>query len=134
MSSAKLDRDAATIIRHQPMAHAPWQLFYRHVRFRGAVDRFTNAVYELNIDHYSDDDLNKLEETITSVIKVVEVHTSRLGSYIEDNEDRRYFKAIIDRLGIAREGLSEGLPPDPAKRPNEDQLLDRLATMLTRPA
>jgi hypothetical protein len=53
---------------------------------------------------------------------------------LRDTIDREYFKPILQRLAVAREGLSQGLNPDPAKRPSNEQLLDELAEMLRRPA
>jgi hypothetical protein len=133
MSTAAIERvehEAVSVVRHQPRAHAAWQFSYRNARFRKAIGRANEAIYALRIDGFTDDDLQLLTDVIDAVVKVLEVHVSRLGDDVRDHVDREYFKPIIRRLQIARDGLAQGLAPDPANRPTNDQLLDRMAAML----
>jgi hypothetical protein len=135
MTSPQLERDAAKALRHQPKAHAPWQTFYRRVQFKGAVERFTTHVYELTGEQMSDQLLVDVEDLVAAMLKIVQLHVSRIGSeYRTDAGDKAYFVDVMERLQAALDGLTQGLSPDPAKRPTSDELLDQFADMLQRPA
>lgn len=128
----RVEHEAACVVRQQPRAHAAWQFSYRNARFRQAIGRVDAAIYDIAVDGLTDDRLQLLIEVVDAVIKVIEVHVSRLGDDVRDQIDREYFRPIIRRLQVAREGLMQGLPPDPAKRPTRDQLLDRMSAMLAQ--
>lgn len=128
----RVEHDAADVVRHQPRAHGAWQFSYRNARFRHAIGRIDTALYALSIDTLKDDDIQLLIDVIDAVIKVIEVHVSRLGNGVRDTIDREYFAPIIHRLRVACDGLTQGLAADPAKRPTSDQLLDRMAAMLAK--
>jgi hypothetical protein len=128
----QVEHDAASVVRHQPRAHGAWQFSYRNVRFRHAIARVDAAVYAITVENLTDDDLQMVVEIVDAVIKVIEVHVSRLGDGLRDSVDREYFRPIIERLEVARDGLTQGLAPDPAERPTHEQLLGRMADMLSQ--
>ena len=128
----QVEHDAASVVRHQPRAHGAWQFSYRNARFRHAIARVDAAVYAITVEDLTDDDLQMVVEIVDAVVKVIEVHVSRLDDGVRDTVDREYFRPIIKRLEVALEGLSQGLAPDPAKRPTHEQLLDRMAAMLSQ--
>ena len=128
----RVEQDAVRVIRHQPRSHGAWQFSYRNARFRRAIDRVDTAVYAITVEMLTDEDLQLLIDAVDTVIKVIEVHVSCLGDGVRDAVDREYFRPIIRRLEIARDGLVQGVAPDPAKRPTSEQLLDRMAAMLSK--
>lgn len=127
----QLAQEARTVVRNLPDAHASWQ-FWRNSHFRRDVGAVVEAVYALPVEGLSDEDLEVLEKAVKYVIRVVDVHTATLGLNVRDTVDREYFRDVIAKLSIALEGLEQGFSPDPAKRPSDDQLMDRLAAGLTR--
>ena len=126
----QVEQNAVRVLRQQPHAHGQWQFFYRNGRFRQAIGDFHKALYAMSVESYSDEQLQAAEDIARVVIKIIEVHVSRLGDGVRDVVDREYFQPIIKQLETAVEGLEQGLPPDPSKRPTRDQLLDRFASML----
>jgi hypothetical protein len=128
----QVKQDAARAVRNLPDAHAAWQFFWRDAAFRRAVGNVEKALYALNVDKFSDEQLHLLEQIVRIVIKIVEVHVAGLGTAVRETVDREYFRRIIGSLEIAADGLEQGLSPDPQKRPTDDQLLDRFADMLNQ--
>lgn len=120
-------KDSQRVVLHQPKAHRAWQAPYRTWQFRRAVSRLCEQMWALTVDHLNDDDLALLDELVSAVDKVIQVHISRLGDTTSDHLDRDYFIGVLRRLAVIREGLAEGVAPDPAKRPTRAQLLDELA-------
>ena len=125
-------QDAERAVRNQPKAHASWQFAWRNAKFRRAVGRIDVAIYSLDVKGFDDEQLDLLKELALLVVKVIEIHMSGLGEALRDTVDRQYFVNIVSRLRIAAEGLEQGLPADPSKRPSRTELLDRFANMLGR--
>jgi hypothetical protein len=73
---------------------------------RGLVDR----IFALETATLDDDDFASLERVIDSLIQVLSVVPTA---------ERR---PLIERLLVAREGVEQGMPPDPAKRPSVEEL------------
>lgn len=125
-------QDASRVVRHQPLAHADWQFSYRNARFRSAIGNFVSSVYALDVERFTDEQFQLIELLVRAVTKVVEVHLSGLGEGVRDVVDREYFRPILRRLEVAVEGLEQGLAPDPAKRPTDDQLMEQFNAGLRR--
>lgn len=128
----QVKNDAERAVRNLPSAHASWQFVWRNASFRRAISAVDKAAYAINVDKLSDESLDVLAQIIRLVIKMIEIHVSELVGGTRDLLDRQYFQDVIHRLEIAADGLEQGLPPDPSKRPTRDQLLDRFAGMLSR--
>ena len=94
--------------------------------FRRAAERFARVVYDFNVDGLSDADLQKVEELVLSGQRLIEVHVTLRASHNE----LPVFSNIIRQLREAADGLRQGLPPDPSKRPSDDELMERLARNL----
>ena len=121
----EVQQAVSRVARHLPEAHFSLE-FWRPLLFRWAVERFVQVVYALDVSQLSDADLQAVEELVLTGQRVIEVHTTlRAG-----REDLVYLTTIIRQLRDAVDGLQQGLPPDPAKRPSDDELMDRLARNL----
>ena len=129
---ARVQEDAKKTVRNLPSAHWTWQRFWRDASFRRAVAEFDLMLYSASVDHFTDRDLHLVEEAARVVLNVLEIHVSGLGNGVRDEVDRQFFAVKRDRLLEAIRGLEQGLAPDPAKRPSDDEFMDRLAAGLTR--
>jgi hypothetical protein len=127
----QVKQDASRVVRNLPEAHASWQ-FWRNAAFRRAIQSVVDALYALDIDKFSDDQLKTLDELVEVVLSVIDVHTSTLGTAVRDTVDREYFRELSARLRVAAEGLEQGLSPDPAKRPSDEELMDQFAAGIRR--
>lgn len=123
---------AVSAVRNLPDAHASWQAFWRNARFRRAIGALDTALYQLDAERLTEQRLELIQTAVKLVIKVIEVHTSALGGAVRDAVDREYFGRAIDRLTVASEALEQGLSPDPAKRPTNDERLDQVEAGLRR--
>ena len=73
---------------------------------RGLVD----SIYALEVSDWSDENFAALEALIDRAISVL--------SAVPIAQHR----PLIERLLEAREGVEQGMPPDPAKRPSAEQM------------
>lgn len=119
---------AARVVRNLPGAHASWQYYWRNAAFRRAITELVDVLYA--VEAATEDQLSALIDLADVAVKVIEIHSSRLGAGVRDVVDREYFAMLLERIAVAREGLERGLPADPTKRPTREQLLDRFAEML----
>jgi hypothetical protein len=76
------------------------------------------SVYALDVSAWTDDDFKTLEHLIDRAIAVV--------SAIPSSEHR----PLIERLLVAREGVEQGMSPDPAKRPSLEEMRRYVAAHL----
>ena len=125
-------QDAARAIRNLPDAHASWQFYWRDAQFRRAIGAVETVVFSVNVEQFSDDQFQSLEQAVRLVINLIEVHVAGLGTDTRATLDRKYFRAIVSRLETALEGLEQGLPPDPAKRPTDEELMEQFNAGLHR--
>jgi hypothetical protein len=124
--------DGRRIMRNLPEAHAPWQGFWRHARFRRAFSSLVDLIYRVDVSAFADEQFDLLLEVVEVAVKILDVHVSRLGVGLHDVVDREYFRETRRRLLVARDGFQQGLPADPAKRPSPDELMDVLAAVLAQ--
>jgi hypothetical protein len=80
--------------------------------------RLVDAFYELDVSMLTDDHFAQLEALIDKAIQIL--------SAIPSAEHR----PLIARLLIAREGVEQGMAPDPAKRPTPEQMREFVAEHL----
>lgn len=73
---------------------------------RGLVD----TIYALDVDDWTDEALTLLESIIDTAIQAAGTLPSP------------HRRVIVDRLLIAREGVEQGMAPDPDKRPSLEQV------------
>ncbi len=83
------------------------------------VYALVDSIYALDVSSLDDDDFATLERVIDSAIQA-------LG--VAPNAERR---PLIDRLLVAREGVEQGMAPDPAKRPSLEQMRQFVAAHLS---
>ena len=97
---------------------------FRGGRFGKAVDGFISAVYKLEWKHFNSvQDFALVEALTQTAVGLVQFHV--LVKYGEaDTSECRVFKNRIEALRVALEGLGRGLPPDPRKRPTDQELED----------
>lgn len=126
--------ETTKVVRNLPDAHGAWQFWWRNANFRKGIQNVVTALYAVEIDGLSDVQLQALDEAIRAVLSLIDLHVSRLGSATHDTVDRQFFQDRTRELLTALEGLEQGLAPDPTKRPTREQLLDRFASMLGKPA
>lgn len=117
---------ASQMARNLPEAHFSFE-FWKKAWFRRAADDFVRVVYDLDINGFSDEGLARIEELVGVGISAISIHLARLRDDTRDTIDREYFERLLARLRTALEGLAQGLPPDPAKRPTREELLKVLA-------
>lgn len=120
-----VERAASQVARNLPEAHA-FFVFWRKAWFRRAADDFAEVVYDLDISQFDDAGLARLEELVRVGMWAISIHLARLRD-TGDAADRPHFESLLNRLRIGVEGLEQGLPPNPAKRPTRDELLETLA-------
>jgi hypothetical protein len=75
-----------------------------------AVERIVDSIYALDVAGWADEHFAKLEAIIDRTINLIEGLPAV----------RR--RALTVRLLIAREGVEDGLAPDPAKRPSVGEM------------
>jgi hypothetical protein len=68
------------------------------------------SVYALDVSTWTDEDFKTLEHLIDRAVAVI--------SAIPSSEHR----PLIERLLVAREGVEQGMSPDPAKRPSLEEM------------
>lgn len=123
-------REAASrVVRHLPEAHSAWE-FWRKAWFRRAAERFTDLAYGLDVSRFQDEDFQLVENLVETGAKIIEIHMVGLRSDLRDVVDKEFFAALLRNLHTAIEGLQQGLPPDPDRRPSDDQLMSRLDSSL----
>lgn len=83
------------------------------------VQALVDDVYALDVSSLDDDDFATLERMIDSMIQVLSVLPSA------------EHRPLIERLLIAREGVEQGMAPDPAKRPSLEQMREFVAEHLS---
>jgi hypothetical protein len=123
---------AVSAVRNLPDAHASWQFSWRNARFRSAIGGIDAALYALDVERLTEAHLELIQDAVSLVIKAIEIHVSSLGSAIRDTVDREYFGRAMNRLRDAALALEQGLSPDPAKRPSDDERIDRFGAGLHR--
>lgn len=83
-----------------------------------AASSFVLELYALDTVGFTDAHFERLEDVVVAAVHLLERSPAA--------EARR----LIDRLNVALEGIQEGLPPDPAKRPTREELAADFATRL----
>ena len=84
------------------------------------VSDLVDLIYALDVSDWTDEHLFTLEHFIDRLIHLL--------SAVPNPQHR----ALVTRLFSAREGIEQGLAPDPAKRLGEEALMDRFAAGLRR--
>ena len=84
------------------------------------VREIVDQIYEIDVSWMADEHFATLEHIIDQAIQLLSVTPSA---------DHRPF---IERLLIAREGVEQGMAPNPAKRPSLEQLRQFVASHLSR--
>lgn len=77
-----------------------------------------DGIYALEGSSLDDDDFATLERMIDDMIQVLSVSS---GAY----------RPLIEQLLVAREGVEQGMSPDPAKRPSLEQMREFVAAHLS---
>jgi hypothetical protein len=103
-----------------------WTRLFRGARFRRSAERFVHLLYSLEWKHFEDiEDFECAENLAQIVLSTIEIHMLRYTA--RDTGECMIFRNLIADLRIAIDGLRQGLPPNPAKRPS-DQELEALAS------
>ena len=76
----------------------------------GVVRDLIDAIYALDVSDWPDENFAVLEGIIDKTVAIL--------SQVP-NEERR---SLLERLFRAREGVEQGLSPDPSKRPSLDEM------------
>ena len=121
----QVQQAAWRVARHMPVAHS-WVEFWQRPRFRRAAEDFVRIVYALDVKGLSDADLQQVEELVLSGQRLIEVHMTLLA----ERDELPVFANLVRKLRDAVDGLCQGLPPDPEKRPSDEELMERLARNL----
>lgn len=74
------------------------------------VRALVERIYALDVSTWSDDDFAELEDVIDRAIRVL--------AALPIPEHRPFIKQLLD----AREGVEQGLAPDPAKRQSAEEM------------
>ena len=77
-----------------------------------------DGIYALEVSSLDDDDFATLERMIDDMIQVFSVSPG-------------VYRLLIERLLVAREGVEQGMAPDPAKRPSLEQMREFVAEHLS---
>ena len=76
----------------------------------GVITDLVDAIYALDVTTFTDEDFAKLENIIDKAAQIVNTLPT---------SPRRL---LTDRLLTAREGVEQGMAPDPNKRPSLDEI------------
>jgi hypothetical protein len=77
-----------------------------------------DAIYAVEVSSMVDDDLQVLESLIDKMIQALSaLPTAAIAT-------------LIDRLRIAREGVEQGVSPDPSRRPSVEEMRQFVAAHL----
>lgn len=74
------------------------------------VRRLVDSIYELDVSDWTDESLCLLESIIDKIVAIL--------SSAPNKQNRE----LIERLFQAREGVEQGMSPDPSKRPSLDEM------------
>jgi hypothetical protein len=75
-----------------------------------AVRRLVDQIYALDVSDWTDESLSLLESMIDKLVSLL--------SSVPNQQNRE----LIERLFTAREGVEQGMSPDPDKRPSLDEM------------
>jgi len=79
---------------------------------------FTTLLYALDVDDLEDEDFEKLEQLIDQAIRL-----------LADGLDAAH-RQLIAKLLVAREGIEQGMAPDPDKRPSREEIRKHISSRL----
>jgi hypothetical protein len=82
------------------------------------IQDLVEAIYALDVSEWADKDLEVLERVIDRTISLLSAMPNRQN------------RPLIERLLAAREGVEQGMSPDPAKRPSLEELSTFVAAHL----
>jgi hypothetical protein len=82
------------------------------------VAQIVSAVFALEVSGWTDENLIALETVIDKLIQLLSLNP--IAQY----------RPFIEKLLKAREGVEQGLAPDPAKRPSVDEMRDFVSANL----
>lgn len=118
-----------TVVRYLPVSGITgWFQWYRKQRFAPAVEQYVRDLYQVNVDGFTDIDLQMLEQDVRAVAGTLNAYV-----YVEalhGSRDHQHYKMLLTQLNEAADALSQGLSPSPAMRPSEEQMMQRLNAML----
>ena len=83
------------------------------------VQAIVESIYALEVSSLNDEDFAILERVIDNMIQVLSISPSAKH------------RPLIERLLVAREGVEQGMAPDPAKRPSLEQMRSFVAAHLS---
>lgn len=130
-------QDVAFRIKDElPSSHTFTRIF-RGSRFRKAVEKFADLFYRIELRHFQTVEQFEMIEKLTQfVVGTIELHV--VSQYTtRDTVECVVFRDILEKLRVGLDGLRQGLPPDPAKRPTDGDLEqlanDRLSKVMKIP-
>lgn len=82
------------------------------------IQDLVDAIFALDVSDWNDGDFEVLERVIDKVISILSADPNRQN------------RPLIERLLIAREGVEQGMAPDPDKRPSVEELVDFVAARI----
>jgi hypothetical protein len=90
---------------------------FKGAEFRDSVESFIASLYALEWQDFSEArDFAIAEKMAKMILSVVELYVAAIYE-VEDTSECAVFTDLIGQLRTAVDGLRQGLPPDPAKRP-----------------
>jgi hypothetical protein len=124
---------AVRLVRNLPEAHLRVERPIRALVFSSSAKAFVKRVYALETAGFIDRDLEEVEDIVRAGLRVLLVHMADLDRLRRRGStgDRHPMHALVEKLEGGLEGIERGLPPDPAKRPTREQMLQKLAAHLT---
>ena len=81
--------------------------------------RLVDAFYDLDVSTFTDDQFALLESLIDKAIHILSSHPIA------------QHRPLIERLLVAREGVEQGMSPDPGRRPTLEQMRQFVAAHLS---
>jgi hypothetical protein len=124
---------ALRLVRNLPEAHIRVERRLRDLLFSRNAKAFVKRVYAIEATTYIDRDFEEIEDIARAGLRILQVYMVDLerphGSGPRKN--LKAIQALAANLRKAIEGIERGLPPDPAKRPTHEQMMQRLAAHLT---
>jgi hypothetical protein len=95
---------------------------FKGAQFRRIVERFIRLLYKLEWKDFEGVEQFERAEKLTHLMIAITEAWIVTQYDVRHTAECQTFSDLLERLHVARNGLREGLPPNPEKRPSLDEV------------